>query len=129
MHKKLCVTSGTAYTDIDVLACAIAFAELNDCDVVLPGAFNATLSKSIRKWNLNFRTKFEAYDQFVIVDMSNPKYVPKQISENKIVKVFDHHTGFENYWGNPLREIPDSLKRSGLKIKFQLFHSDVAVNP
>ena len=100
MHKKLCVTSGTAYTDIDVLACAIAFAELNDCDVVLQGAFNATISKSIRKWNLNFRTQFDTYDQFVIVDMSNPKYVPEQISESKIAKVFDHHTGFENYWGN-----------------------------
>ena len=60
MNEKLCVTSGTAYTDIDVLACAIAFAELNNCDVVLPGIFNATISESMRNWNLNwFLTRLE----------------------------------------------------------------------
>ena len=100
MNQNLCVTSGTAYTDIDVLACAIAFAELNDCVAVLPGIFNATISESMRNWNLNFKTEFKkSYDQVVIVDMSNPKYIPAQISEDKIVKVFDHHAGFENYWG------------------------------
>ncbi len=100
MNKNLCVTSGIAYTDIDVLACAIAFAELYNCDAVLPGAFNSTIPEIVRKWDLNFRTEFDTYDEIVIVDISNPKYISQQISENKIIKVFDHHTGFENYWGN-----------------------------
>ena len=99
MTNKLCVTGGAAYTDIDVLACAIAFAELKNCVAILPGAFNATIPESIRKWDLNFSTKFsKSYEQVVVVDVSNPKYFPPQISEDKIVKVFDHHAGFENYW-------------------------------
>ncbi|MBR1734555.1 MAG: hypothetical protein IJ730_03785 [Alphaproteobacteria bacterium] len=55
VNENLCVTSGTAYTDIDILACAIAFAELNNCIAVLPGIFNATISKSMRKSNCTMR--------------------------------------------------------------------------
>ena len=68
MSENLCVTSGTAYTDIDVLACATAFAELNDCIMVLPGTFNATISKSIRKWNLNFQ--FGCLKRMILIDFS-----------------------------------------------------------
>ena len=81
------------------LACAIAFGELKNCDIVLPGKFNSTISNSIRKWDLNFSEKFlYDYKKFVLVDASNPKYFPSNVSHEKIKKVFDHHFGFENYW-------------------------------
>ena len=99
--KLLCVTSGSAYTDIDALACAVALAELHNCSAVLPGTFNSTIPHSVRKWDFKFSREFsEKYISFIIVDVSNPTYFPHHIKREQIVEVFDHHFGFQNYWGN-----------------------------
>lgn len=99
MNNKLCVTSGYKFTDIDVLACTIAFAELNNCVAYIPGVFNSTIPETIRKWNLSYTTEFpQEAEQFVLVDVSNPKYISSQIAINHIINVYDHHTGFENFW-------------------------------
>ena len=101
MNKKLCVTSGYLYTDIDVLACVLAYAELKNCIAWLPGEFNTTVPKSIRNWNLNFTKEFpKQAEEFVIADFSNYKLFSPEIPQDKIIKVYDHHAGFENYWGN-----------------------------
>jgi len=100
MNNKLCVTSGWQYTDIDVLACALAFAELNDCIAFLPGVFNASIPNSVRQWNLSYATEFPVEaEQFVIVDTSTPKAIPPEVPQDKIIKIYDHHTGFEDFWG------------------------------
>lgn len=105
-HQKnlcypLCVTSGTAYTDIDALACAVAFAELYHCSAVLPGEFNSTVTESVRQWDFTFSREFtDECAVFVIVDVSNPAYIPKHIKHGQIAKVFDHHFGFEDYWNS-----------------------------
>ena len=100
MNDKLCVTSGSKYTDIDVLACAIAFAELKDCIAFLPGVLNATIPNRVRQWNFSYTTEFPtSAEQFVIVDVSAPAFIPKQISHDKIIKIYDHRPGFEDFWG------------------------------
>ena len=58
MNNKLCVTSGYKFTDIDVLACAIAYTELNNCIAYISGIFNSTIPETVRKWDLIYTTKF-----------------------------------------------------------------------
>lgn len=97
---KLCVSSGWQYTDIDALACAVAFTELNECATFLPGALNASVTDSIRKWKLQYSTEFPIdAEQFVIVDTSTPASISPEIPNDKIIMVYDHHTGFEDFWG------------------------------
>ena len=77
----------------------IAYAELNNCVAYISGVFNSTIPESIRGWNLNYTTNFpKEAEQFVLVDVSNPKYISQQIIIDNIIKVYDHHTGFENFW-------------------------------
>lgn len=98
--RKTCVTSGSAYTDIDTLACAIAYGELKKCDVVLPGKLNGTVPESIRKMCSGhfLNEAAQKYNSFVIVDVSDPRYFPKFVNEDEIEIVFDHHFGFEQHW-------------------------------
>ena len=100
-NSNVCVTSGGAYTDIDALACAIAYGELRGCDVILPGELNSTVPESVRKMSLGHFLKNAAreYSSYVIVDVSNPDYFPEFVNTDKIITVFDHHTGFEAHWG------------------------------
>ena len=61
-----CVTSGSAYTDIDALACAVGYAELFGCDAVLPGKFNSTIPQCVRDLKFNYLTDFtKPYNKFV----------------------------------------------------------------
>ena len=100
MNNKLCVFGAKTGTDIDALACAIAYAELMDCIAYLPGPFNATIPSSVRKWDFNYTTEFPTTaTEFVMVDFSTPGMIPEKIDQDKIIKVYDHHTGFEEYWG------------------------------
>ena len=100
MNNKLCITTGYKYTDIDALACVIALAELKDCIAVLPGPFNATIPPCIRNLDFKFRAEFpETIEEFIMVDISEPEFFPKQVPLDKIIKVYDHRAGFEEYWG------------------------------
>ena len=101
MNEKLCVTSGYLYTDIDVLASVLAAAELKNCIAWLPGEFNATVPKSIRNLKLNFTKEFpKQAEEFVVVDFSNYKLFSPEIPLDKVIKVYDHHHGFEEHWGD-----------------------------
>ncbi|KKQ41915.1 MAG: Inorganic pyrophosphatase/exopolyphosphatase [Microgenomates group bacterium GW2011_GWC1_37_8] len=101
---KIVVTSGQPFTDIDALACAIAYAELLkkegiDAEAVLPGSLNKSITKEIKKWKLDFskNPKFN-HAKYVLVDISEPKYFATFVKENDVVEIFDHRYGFENYW-------------------------------
>lgn len=102
--KNIVVTSGEAYTDIDALACAVAYAELlrlegKSAEAVLPGALNHSVTSQIRSWNLNIRTRPSA-DEFdsVLVDTSHVENFAKFVKEGSIVEIYDHHFGHEEYW-------------------------------
>jgi hypothetical protein len=101
--KKIVVTSGDKYTDIDVLACAIAYTKLlksegKNAEAVLRGAFNKSITDEIRKLNYDYKTEFTGADAFVIVDVSHPDYIANFVEEDKIVELYDHHSGFEKYF-------------------------------
>src|SRR3989344_4504224 len=57
--EKIIVTTGQPFTDIDALACAIAYTELlrlegKDAEAVLPGPLNKSITNEIKSWNLKF---------------------------------------------------------------------------
>lgn len=109
--KKNIITAGEEYTDIDTLACAIAYGELLELmgqksRVVLAGAFNKSITDEIKNWDLEYETKPNELEDtdFVIVDISESAHVAKFVDQERIIKLFDHHFGFEDYWKERLRE-------------------------
>lgn len=108
---RIIITAGSAYTDIDALACSVAYAEFlrlmgRDAVSVLEAPLNSTISNIIRSWALNFETEYIAnpLDQFVLVDISNPEHFEKFVNRERIIQVFDHHYGFETFWKERLNE-------------------------
>lgn len=108
--KKIIVTSGQSFTDIDALACAISYTELlkkkgKRVEAVLPGDLNKTITEGVKKWGLNYSTKPSTkYAEFILVDVSDRKYFAKFVKEEKIIEIFDHRLGFEKYWKKKLKK-------------------------
>ena len=104
------VTSGQQYTDIDALACAVAYAELlrfegKKAEAILPGPLNHSVSPTVRSWDFSFSSEGAAEgDQYVIVDVSNPASFARFVKKENIVEIFDHHYGFEEEWQDALGE-------------------------
>lgn len=104
MNKIIVSTGGTA-VDIDGYACAIALSELlkllgKDYECVV-GPLNHSVTSKV----LNFPTQYTQKhvqvpeDSFVLVDFSEPDFIPEFITDrSKIVVVYDHHFGYETYW-------------------------------
>jgi inorganic pyrophosphatase/exopolyphosphatase len=105
------VTGGSGYTDIDVLACACAYAQLlnlsgTSAKAILAAPYNETVPKSVRKWPYQYETtdrKHHTMTRYVLVDISNPDYFPHFVDHNCIVEVYDHRYGYEDYWKQKLK--------------------------
>lgn len=107
------ISAGSTYLDIDAYACMVAMAEL----LCLQGE-NA-IAYSDAKWNYSVCKSLisevqtvwelpEGFDsknaEYIIVDVSDPNYLAKSISLDRIVAVYDHHVGFEEYWNECIGE-------------------------
>ena len=102
---KIIVTAGARGADIDVFACAIAYAELLGLDgeeaiPVIVGRLTSSVTPSILSWNAEYSTSYQpdGSEQFVIVDMSDPEHLPSFIDKKRISEVYDHRRGYEQYW-------------------------------
>lgn len=104
------VTSGSKYMDIDAYACSIAYAQLlNLLGINAKAISTANLNNSITKSLRNLNTKLDNYqieedDKYVVVDVSNPDFFDKFVKQENIIKVIDHHVGFEQYWNNKIMD-------------------------
>jgi inorganic pyrophosphatase/exopolyphosphatase len=102
--EKIVVTTGQPFTDIDSLACAIAYTELlisegKDAETVLPGSLNKSITQKIKNWNLSFSKKLKSKNaKYILVDISDPQFFANFVKEKNVIEVFDHRSGFENYW-------------------------------
>lgn len=102
--RKIIVTSGQPFTDIDALACAVAYAELlksegKEAFAVLPGPLNKSVTKEIKKWRLNYLKKPpKGKAEYVLVDISDPEYFADFVILDNVIEVFDHRVGFRRYW-------------------------------
>jgi len=102
--QSIVVTSGEQYVDIDAVASAIAYTELlgltgNQATVVFPGILNQSVTPSIRALGLRYQSECPTETNgFVIVDTSNPEAFAKCVDIDRVREIYDHHSGFENFW-------------------------------
>lgn len=105
------VTAGSSYLDIDAYACAVALSELLNlkgeraiaysdapcnysvCDFLIrENQIHNTLPFYLTKSSL----------EYIIVDVSDPRYLSDSVPLERVVGVYDHHTGYEAYWRSRL---------------------------
>lgn len=105
------ITSGDSYIDIDAYACAVAYAELLqrqgvDACAYTSAVLNESISKTVRGWSAPILRDLlpTKQDTFVIVDLSDPKYVDRVVDLSRVEEVIDHHVGFEDYWRDRIGE-------------------------
>lgn len=107
--SKTIVTAGDRGADIDVFACIIAYAELLrirgvDAIPVVEGDFTMSVPTSVLKWGANYKKshKAEKEDRFVLVDISDPEHLASFVDIDRVVEVYDHRQGHEDFWSNKL---------------------------
>lgn len=102
------ITAGTGSTDIDSLACAVAYQEFlslqrEKVEIYISPKYTASVTNSIRKWVLPRiinADKLEVQEvEFILVDFSDYHKLLPFVDKNNVSKVFDHHFfGFEKHW-------------------------------
>lgn len=111
--EQFILTAGSTYLDIDAYACCIAMKEL----LILKGfpaiayskaPCNYSVCASLIEDEQMLQTLPEAFDvetaQYIIVDVSDPEYIRDAVPLDKVVEVYDHHVGFEEYWEERIGE-------------------------
>ncbi len=110
MNKKYIVVGGSAYADIDVLACIAAYTQLltlkdYQAQGIITGPWNQTIPRSVRQWPTEIVHHFLPTDescQFILVDVSDPKFLEKFVKIENVIEVYDHHYGHEAFWKEQL---------------------------
>ena len=98
------VTSGSAYLDIDAYAGCIAYAELlrvlgEPAKAVSSAPLNDSICASLRVGKVGLEAHVPGpHDEFVLVDVSHPGYLDPLVDIDRVVAVFDHHSGAEAFW-------------------------------
>lgn len=103
------ITAGSTYLDIDAYACSIAMKELLE----LKGEYAIAYSKAPYNYSVcdflieegqmlkTLPSNFSEEEfKYIIVDVSDPDYIKDSVPLDKVVEVYDHHVGFEDYWNS-----------------------------
>lgn len=105
------VTSGKRYIDIDAYACCVAYAELlnmleKPTIAASTAVWNESITASIRALRAPLSTNYSSHsnDQFIVVDLSDSAQFDELVNQKRVIEVFDHHPGFENYWTDKIGE-------------------------
>lgn len=108
---KTIVTAGGRGADIDVFACAIAYAELLNLEgveavAVIPGSFTASVTPSILELSAPYKKSYatDGTERYVLVDISDPKHFAPFVDHERIAEVYDHRHGHQDYWKSKLGE-------------------------
>lgn len=102
--KKICVTCSTYTNDVDALSCTIAYTNLlrlegKDATSYIQEEPNSSVTEEIKGWGFTCESKPISEDvSYVVVDASYPEQFPDFVKTEKIVEIYDHHSGFEKYW-------------------------------
>ena len=108
MSRYTVITSGSSYLDIDAYACCIALSELKKLQGCRAIAYSkASINSSVSNSLLVHKDKILKeipcdcdleHTNFSIVDLSDPSYFEEIVRLDKVVEIYDHHTGFEEFW-------------------------------
>jgi inorganic pyrophosphatase/exopolyphosphatase len=106
---KIVVTAGSKSADIDVFACAVAYAELlrlegHEGIAVVEGSFTSSATPSLVALTSAYETGYspDGSEEFVLVDISDPEHVAKFVDQKRIREVYDHRPGYEAHWEESL---------------------------
>ncbi len=110
-NKTVIITAGPTYLDIDAYACMVALAEL----INLKGGKAVAYSKAPRNYSVaDFITSDgeisfslpedfnEAEASYIIVDVSDRDFLKDSVPLDRVIEIYDHHVGFEEYWKNKI---------------------------
>jgi inorganic pyrophosphatase/exopolyphosphatase len=101
------VTAGPTYLDVDAYACCVAMAELlrvqgknavaysnAPCNYgVCPSFLKEAPIETALPENVDVQNA-----EYVIVDVSDYEYIGNSVPQQRVVAIYDHHVGFEEYW-------------------------------
>ncbi len=103
------ITAGSTYLDIDAYACCVAMAELlrlkgENAIAYSTAPCNYSVCKSLIEegqvlQELPVGVSAESTN-YIIVDVSDPEFLKGSMPLNKVIGIYDHHVGFEEYWLN-----------------------------
>lgn len=111
--QKIGVTQALYTSDMDSLACNIAYTELlnlegKNATAYVPKEPTNSVTTEIKSWDFKYEERPKPEDleetSFVLVDTTDPHTFPKFVKEEKIIEVYDHHVGYEDYWRKKLGE-------------------------
>lgn len=111
MIDNTIITAGSTYLDIDAYACSVALAELLNLKGQKAIAYsnapcNYSVCESLITESQLIDCLPEGYNlddsEYIIVDVSDPDYIKDTVPLDKIVEIYDHHTGFEAYWNEKI---------------------------
>lgn len=105
--RDILITAGSTYLDIDAYACCVAMAELlqlkgENAVAYSHAPYNYSVCESLMERGQianSFPSEYSAENaRYIIVDVSDPEYIKDSVPLDKVVAVYDHHVGFEEYW-------------------------------
>jgi len=111
--EKIGVTQALYTSDMDSLACSIAYTELlnlegKNATTYVPKEPTNSVTTEIKSWGFKYEEEPKLQElenmSFVLVDTTDPHTFPKFVKEEKIIEVYDHHVGYEDKWRNKLGE-------------------------
>ena len=106
-NERYVVTAGATYLDIDAYACMVAMAELltlmgKDAVAYSSAPTNYSVTPSLLREGQVLRMLPEdgsfSEARIVVVDVSDPDFLGKDLPLDCVRAVYDHHAGFEGYW-------------------------------
>lgn len=99
------VTTGNTFTDIDGMACVLAYTmllqeESEEARAVITGSLNHSIPAEVSQWQVTYSKSLTLNppDRIVVMDVSEPAYLAVFLDESRIEALYDHHFGFETYW-------------------------------
>lgn len=104
--NTIIITAGEKYNDIDALACSVAYSNLLKLqgisnEVVLTGPLNESVPKSVREFGYKISTVLTGIANdynYVLVDISDHTNMSAFVPAERVIEVYDHRWGFEDYW-------------------------------
>lgn len=112
MAETIYVTADGIYSDIDIYACSIAYAELlrlegKNAFAVVNTKFTESITAqlaSLKSDYLNQDTiNWEHATSIIVLDRSDTEGLRKNLDLTKITELYDHHFGYEKYWSDLLK--------------------------
>lgn len=111
-EKPMIITAGSTYLDIDAYACAVAMAELlrlkgENAIAYSTAPCNYSVAPSLTREGQIEKTlplDVAGNAKYMIVDVSDPEFLKASVPLERVVAVYDHHVGFEDYWKSRIGE-------------------------